>query len=63
VDGADKWGELFPAYVEKVRQQDEPEWDIRTLETLGMIPNYYLQYFYYTDKKLKAQDCLAPLPR
>ncbi|HEX9015675.1 MAG TPA: 6-phospho-beta-glucosidase, partial [Chloroflexota bacterium] len=22
---------------------------------LGMIPNYYLQYFYYTDKKLRSQ--------
>lgn len=60
VDGDDKWGELFPAYVEKVRRQDEPEWDLRTLETLGMIPNYYLEYFYYTAKKLKAQRAWPP---
>ncbi|MBT7071597.1 MAG: 6-phospho-beta-glucosidase [Anaerolineae bacterium] len=60
VDGEEKWGEIFPAYLEELRQQDAPEWDIRTLETLGIIPNYYLQYFYYTDKKLKAQAAWPP---
>ena len=25
-----------------------------------MIPNYYLQYFYYTDKKLAAQAKWPP---
>ena len=60
VDGEEKWDELFPAYLAELRQQDEPEWDIRTLETLGMIPNYYLQYFYYTDKKLKMQAGWPP---
>ena len=25
-----------------------------------MIPNYYLQYFYHTDKKLKAQEAWPP---
>ena len=60
VDGDEKWGEIFPAYLDELRQQEAPEWDIRTLETLRMIPNYYLQYFYYTDKKLKAQDKWPP---
>ncbi|HEX9115870.1 MAG TPA: 6-phospho-beta-glucosidase, partial [Anaerolineae bacterium] len=40
--------------------EPEPEWDVRTLESLGMIPNYYLQYFYYTDHKLKAQESWPP---
>jgi 6-phospho-beta-glucosidase len=43
-----------------MKQEENPEWDLRTLETLGMIPNYYLQYFYYTDKKLKAQEQWPP---
>jgi len=55
IDGEDMWPVLFPAYLERVRQEAEPEFDIHTLETLGMMPNYYLQYFYYTGKKLGAQ--------
>ncbi len=60
VDGEEMWPQVFSAYVEMTRQEEEPEWDLRTLESLGMIPNYYLQYFYYTDKKLKAQQKWPP---
>jgi 6-phospho-beta-glucosidase len=60
VDGEEMWPQIFPAFVDMTKQEEEPEWDIRTLETLGMMPNYYLQYFYYTDKKLKAQDKWPP---
>jgi len=34
--------------------------DIHTLENLHMMPNYYLQYYYYTDKKLKEQEKWPP---
>jgi 6-phospho-beta-glucosidase len=60
VEGEEMWPQVFPAYVESVRKEEDPEWDVRTLESLGMIPNYYLQYFYYTDKKLKAQEGWPP---
>jgi 6-phospho-beta-glucosidase len=60
VDGEDLWPRIFPAYLEATRNEPKPEWDVRTLESLGMIPNYYLQYFYYTDKKLKAQEAWPP---
>jgi 6-phospho-beta-glucosidase len=60
VDGEDWWPRLFPAYLEQQRQDVEPEWDLRTLESLGMIPNYYLQYFYYTDHKFEAQKKWPP---
>jgi 6-phospho-beta-glucosidase len=60
VDGEELWPQLFPAYLEKLKQEQEPEWDIHTLEALGMIPNYYLNYFYYTYKKLRAQDNWPP---
>jgi len=60
VDGEEMWPQIFPAFVEMMKQEDDPEWDIRTLESLGMMPNYYLQYFYYTDKKLKAQEKWPP---
>ena len=60
VDGEEMWPVIFAAYVESLKQETEPEWDVRTIETLGMIPNYYLQYFYYTDKKFAAQKKWPP---
>jgi len=36
------------------------EWDRSTLETLGMVPNYYLQYYYYTSRKLAEQRAWPP---
>jgi 6-phospho-beta-glucosidase len=60
VDGEEMWPQIFPAFVEHMKQEESPEWDICTLESLGMIPNYYLQYFYYTDRKLKAQEKWPP---
>lgn len=60
VDGEEMWSRIFPAVVEEMRQQPHPEWDVPLLESLGMLPNYYLQYFYYTDKKLKAQEKWPP---
>ena len=60
VDGEEMWPQIFPAFVEMTKQEEDPEWDLRTLESLGMMPNYYLQYFYYTDKKLKAQEEWPP---
>ncbi len=60
VDEEELWPRLFPAYLEELRAQEHPEWDVNTLESLGMIPNYYLQYFYYTDKELKAQEAWPP---
>ncbi len=60
VDGEEMWPLIFPAFLEKVRQETEPEWDHDLLERLGMIPNYYLQYFYYTARKLAAQEKWPP---
>jgi 6-phospho-beta-glucosidase len=60
VDGEEMWPLIFPAYVESLREEPEPEWDVRTIESLGMIPNYYLQYFYYTARKLNDQKKWPP---
>ncbi len=60
IDGEEMWPMIFPAYVESLKAESEPEWDVQTIESLGMIPNYYLQYFYYTDKKLEAQKKWPP---
>jgi 6-phospho-beta-glucosidase len=60
VDGEELWPLIFPAWLEQLRGEADPEWDLRTVESLGMMPNYYLQYFYYTDKKLAAQKKWPP---
>ena len=60
VDGQDVWEQLFPAYLEELRSADEPEWNAALLEILGMIPNYYLQYYYNTRHKLQEQEQWPP---
>lgn len=60
VDDEEMWPLIFPAYIEKVKEEENPQWDIRMLESLGMIPTNYLQYFYYTDKKLSVQEKWPP---
>jgi 6-phospho-beta-glucosidase len=60
VDGEELWPVVFEAYLAKLRADPEPEWDPRTIEVLGMMPNYYLQYFYHTDHKLHSQEKWPP---
>lgn len=60
LDGEDVWPEVMEALLAEWNADPEPEWDVRTVEALGMIPNYYLQYYYYTDRKLAAQQGWPP---
>ncbi len=60
VDGNDVWPHLMESYLLELKANPDPEWDLHTIESLGMIPNYYLQYYYYTDRKLAAQDKWPP---
>jgi 6-phospho-beta-glucosidase len=60
IDGEDVWPQVIEGFISELKAEDEPEWDPRMVEILRMIPNYYLQYFYYTDKKLKAQEKWPP---
>ncbi len=60
VDGEDIWPRIMEQYLEQLRSEEEPEWDPQTIETLRMIPNYYLQYYYYTGRKLAGQEKWPP---
>ena len=60
VDGEDVWPQVIQSYVDKLKSEEHPDWDPRMVEILRMMPNYYLQYFYYTDKKFKAQQAWPP---
>ena len=60
VDGEDLWPKVMEGVLVELRADAEAEWDLRTIEALGMVPNYYLQYFYYTDRMLKKQQKWPP---
>jgi 6-phospho-beta-glucosidase len=60
VDGEDVWPQVVEGFVAELKREDAPEWDPHMVETLRMIPNYYLQYYYHTDRKLDSQDAWPP---
>jgi 6-phospho-beta-glucosidase len=60
VDGEDVWPQIFEKFLADLKTSDEPDWDPQTIETLRMMPNYYLQYFYDTPHKLEAQQAWPP---
>ena len=60
VDGEEVWPQVISGFLENLAGQAEPEWDLQTIKTLGMIPNSYLKYYYYTAHKLAAQANWPP---
>jgi 6-phospho-beta-glucosidase len=60
LDGVDLWPQVMDAVLAQLRSDPEAEWDVPTIEALGMIPNYYLQYYYYTGRKLAEQQAWPP---
>src|SRR5512141_1966553 len=60
IDGEDVWPQVIQGYIDNLKREEDPEWEPRTIEVLRMMPNYYLQYVYHTDKKLKAQEKWPP---
>jgi 6-phospho-beta-glucosidase len=60
LDGEDIWSQILEGYLARLRADPSPEWEPRAVETLRMIPNYYLQYFWHTDRKLAAQKKWPP---
>lgn len=60
VGGEELFPRIFTHYLEKLRKDEHPDWDPDTIAALRMIPNNYLQYYYYTAKKLAAQDSWPP---
>ncbi|GAP05764.1 MAG TPA: 6-phospho-beta-glucosidase [Anaerolinea thermolimosa] len=60
VDGEDYWPQILSAYLQSLRSDPHPEWPPELIETLGMLPNSYLQYYYKTSEKLRAQENWPP---
>jgi 6-phospho-beta-glucosidase len=60
LDGEELWPRIMTGYLDTLRAEADPEFDPQLIESLQMIPNYYLQYFYHTDRKLAAQKRWPP---
>jgi 6-phospho-beta-glucosidase len=60
VDGEDVWPRVLEQFVDHLRQESEPEWPPELIESLQMITNYYLHYFYATERKLAEQAAWPP---
>ena len=60
IEGEDVWSKVIKLQIEALNAEEDPEWDPHMIEVLQMIPNYYLQYYYHTDKKLAAQQSWPP---
>ena len=59
VDDKDVWAEVIEATVDDLTESAD-QGARRTIEVLGMLPNYYLEYYYYTDTKIAAQEKWPP---
>jgi 6-phospho-beta-glucosidase len=55
IDGEEMWGQVMKNFTDDIRSGKNHEWDLNTIESLNMMPNYYLSYFYYTDRKIAEQ--------
>jgi 6-phospho-beta-glucosidase len=60
LDGEDVWPQVMTQFISELKASEEPEWDLRLIETLRMIPNYYWNYFYETSHKLTEQQQWPP---
>ena len=60
VDGEEMWPRLMEKYVAELKEAEHPEWEPELIESLQMVPNYYLKYFYNTAYKLAEQDSWPP---
>jgi 6-phospho-beta-glucosidase len=60
VDGEDIWPRVMESYISEAKKDPLSGWDPNTIEALRMLPNYYLGYFYYTDRKLADQGDWPP---
>ena len=60
LDGEELWPRVMAGYVAHVRAQAVPEVAPELLESLRMVPSYYLHYFYSTAHKLAEQAHWPP---
>ena len=60
LDGEEIWPQVLQEFIAEQKNSDEPEFPTELIETLKMIPNYYLHYYYDTQHKLEEQKKWPP---
>jgi 6-phospho-beta-glucosidase len=60
VNGQDVWPQIMAGILTQAGDPEEVPFDVDTLRSLQMLPNYYLKYYYYTDRMLAEQDKWPP---
>jgi len=60
LDGEDVWKEYLKCLIEQLGEESDPRWNPGIIKALGMVPNGYLQYFYYKERKLREQGSWPP---
>lgn len=60
VDGEDVWSQVLDSYLEQLARDPAPEFEPELIRSLGMIPNYYLTYYYDTERHLASQQQKTP---
>lgn len=60
LDGEDVWNQVLKNVIEELKTSPEHSGDAALVESLHMVPNYYLTYYYYTDHKVAEQRSWPP---
>ncbi len=60
VNGQDVWPQIMAGLMAEAVDPDEIPFDRDTLQSLQMLPNYYLKYYYYTKRMLAEQEKWPP---
>ena len=60
LDGEEIWPQVLKEFIATQKESDEPEFPAELIQTLKMIPNYYLHYYYDTQHKLDEQKKWPP---
>ena len=60
LDGEEIWPQVLKEFIATQKDSDEPEFPAELIQTMKMIPNYYLHYYYDTQYKLEEQKKWPP---
>lgn len=60
IEGEEYWPQVMTALIEEMAHEEDPLFDVQTLKSLNMLPNYYLHNYYYKDKVLALQANWPP---
>ncbi len=60
VDGEDVWPAVFKHYLDEQEASDDPAIPPALMQAQGMIPSYYLKYFYRTPHAVSQQEAWPP---